>query len=350
MGQPGGARLRLCLLYLVYVAPVHPLRSCPAAVSHLNQPELFSSGGAAPVDVAPEASDTAGLAAGLPEELRMGTSSWTFPGWKGLVWDREPGLKALGSHGLQAYSRHPLLRCVGLDRTYYAPMAERIFRGYADQVPDTFRFVVKADRRLLFTDGPGSEPDLLLNPVWAANEVVGPASRGLGGRLGAILFQFSPTPAEAFGGPRAFSERVYRFLDALPVGPRYIVEVRTPELLTRDLMAALHHAGAGLGYVVHPAMPPLRDQLDQIPPQRGAASLIRWMLQPGHRYAEAKESWAPFAQLQAPDPTRRSQVADAISTILEIGASPMVVVNNKAEGSAPASIRALAEELATRHP
>ena len=33
--------------------------------------------------------------------------------------------------------------------------------------------------------------------------------------------------------------------------------------------------------------------------------------------------------------------------ILEIGASPLVVVNNKAEGSAPASIQALAEALAT---
>ncbi len=315
-------------------------------MSHLNQPEPFSSGGAAPVDVAPEASEVAGLAAGLPAQLRMGTSSWTFPGWKGLVWDREPSLQALGSHGLQAYARHPLLRCVGLDRTYYAPLDERSFRGYAEQVPDTFRFVVKADRRLLFTDGPGSEPDLLLNPVWAENEVVGPAFQGLGDRLGVVLFQLPPTPPEAFGGPRAFAERIYRFLDALMQGPRYIVEVRTPEFLTRDLMAALHHAGAGLGYVVHPAMPTLRDQLDQIPPQRGAASLVRWMLQPGHRYAEARDSWSPFSEIQAADPTRRTQVAEAIKTILEIGASPLVVVNNKAEGSAPASIRALAEELA----
>jgi uncharacterized protein YecE (DUF72 family) len=275
----------------------------------------------------------------------MGTSSWTFPGWAGLVWDRSPTPRVLGTHGLTAYARHPLLRCVGLDRTYYDTLGERAFRLYREQVPDDFRFVVKADRRLLFVDGPGSDPDLFLNPVWAADLVIGPAVNGLGETLGSILFQFPPLADRALGGPRAFAERLYRFLDDLPAGPHYTVEIRTAAFLTRDYMAAVHHAGAGHSFVIHPTMPSVVEQLDAVPPARGHPAVVRWMLQPGHRYADAREAWAPFARLAAPDPASRTDVAETIQRILEIGANPLVVVNNKAEGSAPASITALANEV-----
>jgi uncharacterized protein YecE (DUF72 family) len=309
------------------------------------QPDLFAEGPAAPVDVSPSAEALRELAETLPPNLRLGTSSWTFPGWEGLVWDRTPSPRVLSTHGLTAYARHPLLRCVGLDRTYYDTLEEQTFGLYREQVPDDFRFIVKADRRLLFVDGPGSDPDLFLNPVWAADRVIAPASDGLGITLGSILFQFPPLADRALGGPRAFAERVYRFLDALPDGPHYTVEIRTAAFLTRDYMAAVHHAGAGHAYVVHPTMPSVVEQLDAVPPARETPAVVRWMLQPGHRYAEARETWAPFARLQAPDPERRSDVAETVRRILEIGANPHVVVNNKAEGSAPASIAGLAREL-----
>lgn len=310
-----------------------------------NQPELFAEGPAAPVDLAPSAEALRDVADALPEGLRLGTSSWTFPGWARLVWDRAASPRVLASHGLAAYARHPLFRCVGLDRTYYDTLDERSFRDYRVQVPDDFRFVVKADRRLLFTDGPGSEPDLFLNEAWAADRVIGPATAGLDSALGSILFQFPPMAERSLGGPRAFAERLYRFLDGLPQGPQYTVEIRTPGFLTRDYMAALNHAGAGHACTVHPTMPSVIEQLDMVPPIGGRPAVVRWMLQPGHRYAEARETWAPFSELAAPDPERRGEVAETIRRILEIGANPLVVVNNKAEGSAPASIAALARAL-----
>ncbi len=313
-----------------------------------NQPDLFAEGPAAPVDVSPGAETLRTLATTLPSELRMGTSSWTFPGWAGLVWDRAPSPRVLGTHGLAAYARHPLLRCVGLGRTYYDTLDERSFRLYREQVPDEFRFVVKADRRLLFADGPGSDSDIFLNPAWAADRVIGPAANGLRETLGSVLFQFPPLADRALGGPRAFAERLYRFLDALPDGPHYSVEIRTAAFLTRDYMAAVHHAGAGHACVVHPTMPSVVEQLDAVPPVRGNPAVVRWMLQPGHRYAEARERWAPFAALAAPDAERRSDVADTVQRILEIGANPLVVVGNKAEGSAPVSIELLARAVVER--
>lgn len=310
------------------------------------QPELFTSGPAAPVDTAPGAAELATLAARLPAGLRMGTSSWTFPGWAGLVYDRETSPGTLASHGLAAYAGHPLLRCVGLDRTYYGPVPVSALRHYRDQTPPGFRFLVKADRRLLFPGGPGSDPEAFLNPAWARDHVVGPLTEGLGEKLAAVLFQFPPMSPDALGGPRRFAEKLYRFLDALPAATPGVVEIRTAAFLTADYAQALHHAGARHGFVVHPEMPELDAQARVVAPEAAGGTVVRWMLQPGYRYPEAREAWAPFRALQAPDPASRAQVAALLGRALAAGGEALVVVNNKAEGSSPLSVEALARALA----
>src|SRR5258706_12832907 len=62
------------------------------------------------------------LAAKLPLKLRMGTSSWSFPGWHGLVYAQRSTEKELAREGLREYARHPLFRTVGIDRGHYAPI------------------------------------------------------------------------------------------------------------------------------------------------------------------------------------------------------------------------------------
>jgi hypothetical protein len=70
--------------------------------------------------------------------LRLGTSSWSFPGWQGLVWDtpRSPYAEGrLPRAGLPAYASHPLLSAVGIDRGFYAPIGVDEYARYAAQVP-----------------------------------------------------------------------------------------------------------------------------------------------------------------------------------------------------------------------
>ena len=88
----------------------------------------------------PEAKD---LAARLPDFIRLGTSSWTFPGWAGLVYAGRPTQAQLVRAGLAAYARHPLLRTVGIDRSFYAPIPRPELEAYARQVPPGFRAVAK---------------------------------------------------------------------------------------------------------------------------------------------------------------------------------------------------------------
>lgn len=334
--------------------------SPPSASS---QGDLF--GGAAAhlepsvVREAPEGEAFAELASGLPRKLRMGTSSWAFPGWAGLVYDRNAASGALSRRGLDPYSRHPLLRCVGVDRSYYGPLPTAQFEEYAALVPSDFRFVVKADRALTtprFADPAtrdAPQPQAyranphFLDPNRALDIVVGPAASGLGDKLGVLLFQFPPLHLRSVGGPHGFAGALRRFLDALPDGLPYAVELRNRELLRPNVIKAIRDSGATLVAAVHPTLPrvaeQLRDQAESAPSARPL--VVRWMLGHRQKYEDAKQRYAPFNRLVDPDLASRRAIAEACIEAAARGRDVFVVVNNKAEGSSPLSIIALAREI-----
>ena len=307
--------------------------------------------GVAPVTPAPVPPELADAAARLPAALRMGTSSWTFPGWEGIVYDRRVSETVLSRHGLEAYARHPLLRTVGIDRTFYRPISAAEFRAYADAVGDGFRFLVKADRLLTSVTDPGDGAfrgtnRLFLDPAYAIDEVVGPMVEGLKEKAGPLLFQFPPTGPNLVGGRGAFAERLHAFLDALPRGPLYAVELRTPAFLTPEYVQALEATGATHCYTVHPAMSSLEEQLKAVRHFEQPALVVRWMLHAGLKYEAAKDRYAPFDRVVDEDADSLGRITVAVLDALIAERAAFVVVNNKAEGSAPLSVFRLARRIA----
>jgi len=303
------------------------------------QGDLFTDTGV-PVGSAGGTSRHDELARRLPTGVRLGSSSWSFPGWAGIVYDRPADQRLLSRFGLVAYARHPLLRTTCVDRSWYGPLEPRVWRRWRDQVPDDFRFVIKAGRAL-------TSPDRgdFLDPDFARETVVEPALEGLGDALAAVIHQFPPLDPREVGGARGFADGLHRFLAALPREPRPAVEIRNGELLTRDYVAALSEGGGVHVHVVHPGAAPLRHQLARIPPGTGGIFLSRWMLRPALDYEEARELYDPFDRLEAPDTDTRGILARAVREASGAGAPSLVIVNNKAEGSAPLSVVELAREI-----
>ena len=311
--------------------------------------------GVTPVAPAPVPQELAAAAKRLPANLRLGTSSWSFPGWEGLVYDRRASETTLARYGLAAYARHPLLRTVGVDRGFYRPVPLEDFQGYAHVVPDDFRFLVKADRALTYPTDPGaaafrgSNP-FFLDPTYAIEKVVGPMVEGLGPKAGPLLFQFPPLAPNLVGGPGDFVRRLHRFLDALPPGPLYAVELRTPTLLTPEYVQVLEAVGAAHCYTVHPAMSTLEEQLRAVRPFEQPALVVRWMLHAGLKYEAAKDRYEPFDRIVDEDPDSLERITLAAFDALIAERAVFVVVNNKAEGSSPLSVFRLARRLAAWEP
>jgi uncharacterized protein YecE (DUF72 family) len=303
------------------------------------------------------ANSLADSAQSVPARIRVGTSSWSFPGWNGIVYDGEYSERALARNGLAAYAQHPLLRTVGIDRSYYAPLQAREYEEYARVVPDDFRFLVKAERLLTLpdiTDSSGSSAvnARFLDAAYATEMVVAPIVDGLQAKAGPILFQFSPMHPRRVGGVDAFAERLHEFIDGLPRGPLYAVELRTPELFTRRYVDALHSVDAVHAFTVHGSMTPLAEQLHHVPAASQRALVIRWMLHAKFGYSEARAAYAPFNQIVDRDDETRDAIVAAAIEAAEERREAYVVINNKAEGSSPLSafetMKSIAEEVRTR--
>jgi uncharacterized protein YecE (DUF72 family) len=288
----------------------------------------------------------------LPENLYLGTSSWSFPGWKGLVYDGDASQTVLARQGLSAYAGHPLFRCVGIDRTFYAPLSAIEFAAYREATPEDFRFAVKAHEALTRAylrsssgGGPGARNGFFLHADYAANEVVGPCIEGLGEKAAVLIFQFPPQSTTALGGKVGFIDRLCRFLQALPRKVVCAVELRNPEMLTRHYVQALLDIGACHCFNVHPTMPPLETQLNQTGRVGFPALVIRWMLQRHRSYGVARDSYSPFNRLVEEDKPSRSVIRKMCLEAASAKQPAFVLVNNKAEGSAPLSVFRLAEEI-----
>ena len=292
------------------------------------------------------------VASRLPGEVRLGTSSWSFPGWHSLVYDRVASESALAGDGLAAYAAHPLLRSVCIDRSFYRSLTVETLEAYASAVPEDFRFVVKADRLSTSpldpeaTTGVRARNPRFLDSVYATEQVVLPLVEGLGAKAGALLFQFPPMPASLVGGRGAFLERLQRFLEALPKGPIYALELRTPSFLTEEYVELLDATGAAHCYNVHPAMSPLAKQLEVVQSFYQPVLLIRWMLRPGLEYEAARLRYEPFDRLVDEDRATRELVARTTLDGLLGEREVIVIANNKAEGSAPLTLLRLAERIA----
>jgi len=323
------------------------------------QLRLFTDPAAAPgalaVGAVPPTDRVASLAARLPRSVRLGTSSWSFPGWAGLVYDRLATEDMLAREGLAAYASHPLFRTVGLDRTWYRPLTADQFRAYATVVPDDFRFLVKADRALTSPLDPDSTTTRSRNPrfldaAYATDEVVRPMLEGLGEKAGVLLFQFPPIAPNLVGGRSAFVQALHKFLTSLPKGPVYAIELRTPAFLTEGYAEVLDRAKATHCYNVHPSMSPLKRQFAVVPPYYQRALVMRWMLHSGMEYETARERYHPFDRLVDEDPSARGQIATTVLDVTVAERPAFVIANNKAEGSAPLSLTLLAERICDWEP
>lgn len=318
---------------------------------------------AEPVNLLPPDAATRALAEALPRRLRLGTSSWTYPGWAGLLWDGDHPQTSLSRHGLAAYGQHPLLRTVSLDRNFYRALTATQYARYAGQVPDDFRFVVKApslvtDALVRAEDGRGMQANAaFLDAELAATEFALPALEGLGHKIGALVFQLSPLPPALLGRLPEVLARLATMLNALPAlqaaAPDAVVavEVRDPAFVTTHaaaFQAVLREAGATYCLGLHPKLPPIAEQLPMLRSLWPGPLVCRWNLNRIHGpygYEAAEKRYEPFGKILDPDPETCMALARVVAGTVGRGQNAFVTISNHAEGSAPQTVKTLAQTV-----
>jgi uncharacterized protein YecE (DUF72 family) len=299
------------------------------------------------------------LAAGVPAHVHLGTSSWTFPGWAGIVYQRHyPTQKDFVRSSLEEYVAHPLLTTVGIDRSYYGPIASAELASYAALLPEGYRTVMKVWDELTTLTFPeherfgarrGQPSSRFLDVAAFAEHVALPVEESFRPHLAAYVLEIPPTPRAP--DVARFEARLDAFLaEAGAFGP-FAVELRDPRLFTARYVEILRARGASHCFNLWTRMPSIRKQMARVAELAGRGVLgpvvvARVMIPHGKGYEKQKAAFEPFDRIVVPQPEMRADVVTLADACGEAGLPLYVIVNNKAEGSAPLTIEALARLLA----
>jgi len=139
-------------------------------------------------------------------DLHIGTSGYSYKEWKGTFYPEDLSAKDMLSY----YGER--LNAVEINNTFYRLPKAAVLDSWAQQVPENFRFVIKASRRITHFTRLKAEAREPTEYLLATVET-------LGARLGLVLFQLPPNF-------KIDLERFSAFLEMLPEGTPAAFEFR----------------------------------------------------------------------------------------------------------------------------
>jgi len=296
------------------------------------------------------------LRAAIPESVHFGTSTWTYPGWQGLVYSRAYPEAGASAEMLAEYARFPLFTTVGVDSSFYGPPKPNTLASWGRVLPRGFQCVSKVwDRVTVHTFAETREkaragqrnPDFLNAQVFI-DEVWGPYQEHFADHAGPFVFEFQTISWRDEVSPQGFADLLDRFLDRLPPDGSYAVEVRNPEFLSPAYFAVLREHDAAHVFNSWTRMPTMGEQLDLAESITGSFIIARALLRPGRTYAEAVKRFAPYDRIREPSPELRADLVRLVETSRRLRIPAYLLANNRAEGNAPLTIVAVARMVAGR--
>jgi len=294
----------------------------------------------------------------LPAEIYLGTSTWAFPGWKGIVYHNHyKSEKDFTHNSLKEYSTIPWFRTMCIDSLFYNPPSPSTLTRYAEQTPDYFRWVSKVWERITIISYPkharyGSlagqrNPDFLNAELFKERILSAYSDPSVRERTGPFVFQFAPF-ARSTLPYEEFIERLAIFLRSLPTEFMYAVEIRNAELLSPQYFQALNEARVSHCFNHWSSMVPLKAQMIAAANAGGlqADFFVARLLTPlGVSYQGAAKLFEPYSELKQPNAQMRADVLSIAKRAIATGKRAFITANNKAEGNSALTMASIGRLL-----
>jgi len=287
------------------------------------------------------------------DHLRLGTCSWKYDSWKGLIYDEGKAYRP--DDYLADYAR--FLNSVEIDQWFWSLFPNsvklpepRVVKRYAESVPDDFSFSVKAPNAITLTHFYSQKTSGSLagnpNPHFLDNELLDAFLERLkpfGKKLGPIMFQFEYLNKQKMASKEVFLEQFGNFILKAPKGHRYAVETRNPNYLSASFFDFLKEHGLGFVYLEGYYMPPIGQVFDRFKPAPATFSIVR--LHGGDRGEIEAETGEVWNKTVGPKPEALSAAARITRQNTRSKVLTYINVNNHFEGSAPLTIERFLEAL-----
>lgn len=312
----------------------------------------------------PRAALASALAKLAADNVYIGTSSWKYPGWLGMVYDEQRYLWR-GKFAESRFERDCLTEysevfpTVCVDAGYYRFPSPAYMEGLAKQTPAGFKFCFKVTDEITARTFPNlprhgdkagkRNPHFLNAELFRSAFLASCAPHR--DRLGVMIFEFSHFHPRDFARGREFVEALDQFLGQLPRDWQYGVEVRNRTLLCEPYFAVLRQHGVAhvLNNWTH--MPSVGEQM-KVPGvfTNDEFTAARFLLKPGRTYEQAVQSYSPYDTTKEVHEEARQAGAELIRQRREAARErptrpTFLFVNNRLEGNALHTICAMLRTL-----
>jgi uncharacterized protein YecE (DUF72 family) len=304
--------------------------------------------------------DLAEQAASLAAQcVYIGTSSWKYPGWCGMIYDRAR-YEYRGKFAQTRFKRDCLaeyaqvFKTVCVDAAYYTFPSQQYLEGMVLQTPDDFRFGLKVTDAITikkfpnldrFGENAGKPNENFLNADLFAQAFLKPCET-FRANIGLLMFEFSRFWPSDYEHGRDFITDIDKFLGQLPTGWPYGVEIRNRNWLTAEYFGCLARHRVTHVYNSWEAMPPVADQM-ALRGSRTNPDLVaaRFLLKPGRKYEQAVKAFEPYDSIKEENPAARAAGRALIAEGQAAGPErrTFIYVNNRLEGNAIATISGMLE-------
>jgi uncharacterized protein YecE (DUF72 family) len=288
--------------------------------------------------------------------LRIGTCSWRYPSWAGLVYSA-----AKGTNYLEEYARR--YDTVEVDQWFWS-----LFEGseprlpspsdveeYRRSVPPGFRFTVKVPDSITLTHfrSRSKTDPLVPNPHFLSPDLFArflSSLEPLGDALGPIILQFEYLNRSKMSGQAEFAERLGDFLERIPPGPEYALETRNSHWLNAAHFELMARHGLMPVLLQGYWMPPVTEVYQKWRHLLVQARTVLIRLHGPDREGMETRTGRQWDRLVVPRDEELGAVVAMAEELLGAGVDVYLNVNNHYEGSAPLTIQRIQALLGGTQP
>jgi uncharacterized protein YecE (DUF72 family) len=291
--------------------------------------------------------------------IYFGTSSWKYEGWLSTIYSPERyttrgkvSKKKFEETCLAEYARTFPTVCG--DFAFYQFPTAAFWAKLFGETPASLLIGLKVPEDLTVATWPtharygkraGLENEGFLD-AGLFRELFAKPLEPYADRLGPLIFEFGTFNKKTFPLPADFYARLNTFLEALPSGFLYGVEIRNPEYLSPEYFGLLSARNVAHVFNAWTRMPTLDMQIQLPDAYTADFTVVRALLAKGRPYEEAVKAFEPYRLIQEPNEGARDAMTRIAQHDMQKKRRAFLFVNNRLEGHAPTTIESVVDRLA----
>ena len=286
----------------------------------------------------------------MNKNLRIGTCSWKYESWKGIVYSEDDS-----TNYLEEYSQH--YNTVEVDQWFWSLFSstkvalpqKSVVLEYKKSVPKDFKFTIKVPNAITLTHfyNKNKSEELIKNPHFLSNALFTEfldSIEPIKDQVGCLMFQFEYLNKQKMASLSHFMELFQTFYSNLPKGiPEIGIEIRNPNYLIKKYFEFLNSLSIYHVFLQGYYMPSIIELYKNFNAFIKDMTVIR--LHGADRQGIEKLSGSNWNKIYIDRKAELKQVASLVNELVSKKVDVYLNINNHYEGSAPLTIERIKKFL-----